>query len=794
MLSNYLKIAFRNLVNQKVYTAINVAGLTAGITCCLLIALFIRDELSFDRYHEHADRIYRVTRDWVDDAGNSTWHFGVVAPTVAPLLRADFPDLEVVRLRQWGSLLQHGERSFYEDGLFFVEPELLSIFSFPFLEGDPNTALARPFTAMITEAAAAKYFGSESAIGKVISLEGAIDLEITGILAEVPRNSHFSFEVLASFSSLEKWGAEDLTNWGGNNFATYVLLPEGGDSESLQSQLPAFLDRHLGDEASERTRLHLQPLTDIHLHSHLDVELGVNGDIAYVYMLSLVGLFVLLIACINFMNLSTARSQRRSREVGLRKVVGARRRQLVFQFLGESLLLSAVSVVAAIAIVETVLPSFNAYVGRDLEIEYAGDGVTIILFAGIAVVVGLVSGSYPALFLSRSQPVHVLKGEAAVQNRSRFRTYLVVFQFAISVGLIACTGVIYNQLEYCQDAKLGFERERVVTLHRVSSMKKDLEAFRLELVKHHRIASAAASSRVPSDRLNDGGTFKIAAGEGGEMRDVQVRVVSVGFDFVDTYGIELAAGRNLSRSTGTDAQEGYLINQQLARNIGAASDREMIGAAVDGWGRTGHVVGVVEDFHFESMHEHIRPLLMYINPEWTSHLSARLTPGDPSEALAHLRDTWDRFNPDRPLGYSFADERFDLLYRSEQRWGEILGGFSLLAIFIACLGLWGLASYSTMRRTKEIGVRKVLGASVANIALLLSRESTMLVAIGCLAAWPVSYLLMEQWLQSFSYRADFGVFTYLAGGLAALAIAWCTVGYRAIRAGLSNPVDSLRYE
>lgn len=801
MFKNYLKIAYRNIKKHMGYSLINVAGLAIGMACCILILLFVFDELSYDKFHENHDRIIRVTRKWFNEDGVVNLHLGHVAPPIAPLLKNDFPEIiHAVRLIRIGGLLVGKDSTFYEEPrFFFAEEDMFKVFTFDMIAGDPETALRDPFSVVITDEMAERYFGTEDPIGKSVTIQASsqkADMKVTGVIKPLPHNSHFHPDFLGSFKTYEAVvGDRELQSWSSNNYATYLLMPEDYDINRLKSQLDPFIDRHMSEGMSERTKLELQSLTDIHLYSHLDSEIEANSDITYVYVFSIIAFFVLLIACVNFMNLATARSAGRAKEVGLRKVVGAQRTQLIRQFLSESIITAVISLLIALGIVLLVLPKFNQFVGRDLSLNISENISLFFFLFFIAIFVGLISGIYPAVFLSAFKPVRVLKGNLDTGKKGlSFRTVLVVFQFATSIILIVCVSVVSGQLDYMQSRNLGFDEEHVVVLPSSPSIIFSLEGFKTRLLQNPNILSVSAAKRVPSGRLLDSAGARVLSGETSEPVNFRIAQLRVDYDYIPTFKMEIAAGRNFSREMGTDPTQAFIINETAARRIGWQSPEEAIGKRFGYGRRNGQIIGVVKDFHFESLHQEISPIVMFLSKTDLAQISIRIGPQNIPQTMAFLKDIWAELRPNYPFSYYFIDENFDQLYRSEENLQRIFSYFAFLSVLIGCLGLFGLASYSAERRTKEIGIRKVLGASATGITFLLSKEFTKWVLLANVIAWPAAYLIMSRWLQNFAYRSSIGLGTFLLAGGIAWVIAFLTVSYQAIKASIADPIAALKYE
>ena len=791
MFKNYLKIALRNLLRHRGYTFINIVSLAIGMACCLLILFYIRNELSYDRDHENADRIFRIGR--ISQSGDNVRKGARSTVPMGPALKADFPEItEVIRFwRAFNPVLSYQEKHFREDHkLYFTDPAVFDVFSFPLINGNPHTALESPNTIVISEAMAEKYFGVEQPMGKVINFRGypagELDLVVTGVMRDLPRNTHFEFEFLASLVGVET----ERTNWGSSKpIWTYVFLPQNYPPEKLESKLPGFADRYLKLENTTE-ELHLEPLESLHLFSDYPGSFKAPGNLAYIYLFSAIGFFILLIACVNFMNLATARSLARAKEVAVRKVLGAYRIQLIKQFVGEALFLSYLALALAIMLIEVLLPVFNTTFNLDLVIDYFQDWFVLLCLAATVPVVGLLAGCYPALFLSRLQPIAALKGRfVATTSGNRLRKGLIVFQFVVSIVLISGTLMIYNQLDYVQNKNLGFGKEQVV----VVPYGKNDDVLIAAMLRHPNIMNVSISQRVPVNLKNSDVRIVVPQGF---VQPFRVQSYITDEYFLDTYKIELATGSNLSSSPGIANQE-FMINETAAKEFGWTPEQALGKRLLWSGDKNGRVVGVIKDFHMASLHERIRPLVLHTIPgdfSWQTFISIRIGLEDLQNTLRFIEKTWKKFTPNDAYEYFFIDESLDLLHRDDQRFGKIFSYFAILAILIACMGLFGLASFTAEQRTKEIGIRKVLGASISNVVLLLSKEFTKLVGVAFLLAVPIAFLVMERWLDNFAYRisADFNLF--LLAGILALIIALLTVSYQSIRAALTNPVKALRYE
>ena len=808
MIKNYFRIAVRNLLKYRFISFINLFGLTVGLSCCLLITVYILHELSFDRYNKNAGQVYRVTRSFNNQDGIVSLTLGTVAPPFGYYLPADFPEIKkLTRLLDNGNTpMRYQDKLLNEEHLFFADENLFDVFSVKVSKGNPKTALADPYSVMLTAATAKKYFGDEEPMNKIIRYNNQLNLKVTGIFEAFPANAHIHPSIMVSFNTLKDtlvYGDAQLrTNWGNNSFFTYLLLPENYDPQKMISRFPAFIDKQMaslygGAQPSRFTKLDLQKLTDIHLYSHTDYEAETNSDIKRVYIFAAIAFFILLIACINYMNLSTARSALRAREIGIRKVVGARRKELIIQFLTESVLLSWVAILLAIALLFVAVPWINKMTELSLSAATLLKWQIIIPLFLTPFAVGILSGIYPALFMSGFQPVKTLKGLFKAGNGTvSFRKVLVTTQFAVSIILIITTAVVFQQLHYMQQKALGFNRDRIVILNYNNALGPQYEAFRNELLSDAQFKDLARSSRIPSGRLLDNMGAATLSGDSMKPTTTDIKFIAVDESFVPAYGMQLAAGRNFSKEFGTDTAS-FILNEMAISSLGWKTAASAVGKDFKYGNTRGHIIGVVKDFHFESLHQPIVPMIFVLLPPAASYynnLSAKISGSNMPAALAHLEKTWRKFSPEIPFKASFLDERFDALYKSEQKQGQLFTIFACIAILIACLGLLGLSAFSISQRIKEIGIRKVLGASVSSIVQLLSKDFLILVAFASLIAFPVAWYAMHTWLQDFAYRISIPWWIFLAAGSIAALVALATISFQAVKAALSNPVKSLRSE
>ncbi len=796
MFKNYLKIAFRNLIKNKVYSSINILGLAAGIACFILIGLYISFEFSFDNYHENSDSIYRVvaTSDRDDN-------YDGVAKVTAPWGESallNIPEVEAVTrfVFHGTSLMRYENNRFFEGNGFFADSSVLEMFTFPLLEGDPKTALDSPNSIVIDEDFAARFFGDENPMGKTITVSEETEYTVTGILANIPDNSHFTFDFLVSLTSYSHPDIDDWIVW--NQFYTYLKLRDGANSKEVEIKMEQILDTNLPEDYTRNYEATLQPLTSIHLTSNLWREITLNSDKSTLLVYGVVGLFVLLLACINFINLMTARATTRLKEVGIRKTIGAQRGALIRQFLGESVLTVFISLAFALLIVDLILPGFVALANSSFDISLMLQPLNIGVILGIAFFISLMSGVYPAFVLSSPKPSAILKGVQKIQGNVSLRKGLVVFQFTASVALICSTLVMQKQFDYMQNKKLGFDKEQILTIPiRDFSINPRYEAIKDRFTSIPGVRDVSFSGNMPGG--SDWGIPYSAEGID-EEDEPSFRVLAVDHDFLDVYGMNIAEGRGFSTEYSTDTQGSFLINQEAARQLGWEGEAigKLMSIDIDPNVlpmQDKPVVGVVEDFHFRSMKETIAPVYFFIPPpNWFANISVKIESGRTDEVLDGLENAWAEFDPVHPITVSFFDEQYGRLHQVEENAGQLISYLTIVAIIIACLGLFGLVAFSAQQRTKEIGIRKVLGSSVQGIVALLSKEYLLLVLIGFFVGLPLSYYWISSWLNQFAYQTTVGIEVYLFTLGITILIAVLAVLYQALKAALINPVESLKSE
>lgn len=778
MFKNYLKIAFRTIQKHKGYSLINITGLALGMAICILILLWVRHELSYDKFHANRDFIYRIYQDYHHAGGIS--QFSNVPQPASPEIQNTLPEVEfVTRFLDGDFTLKYGDKLFTENDVRFIDPSFFRMFSFSFVKGDPEAAFIDPYSIILTEEMAEKYFGKEDPIGKILTADSQDQMKVTGVVKDVPDNSFLQFNFLVPYSYLEAIGY-DVNNWSSHNCQIYVMLHKNIPFQQVEDKIYGMIKKHVPDDESY---LRLQPLKRIRLFT-LGGELG---TIRYIYIFSLIALFILVIACINFMNLATARSSQRAREVGLRKVVGARRIQIIRQFFGEAVVLTIGALGFSLLIVEALLPLFNDLSGKNLSLDLSGNMAIYASLIGIALFTGLLSGSYPALFLSSFLPGKVLKSSyRSSGSGSTLRKILVVFQFSLSIFLIIGTTVIYSQLQYIQSKDLGFDKENLIYIGINERIKENYDAIKNEILQNPHILNMTRTFQLPSYNR-----YSAPVEWEGKTPDqnINFNISLVDPDYLSTLNLQLVQGRNFSYEFSTDTSN-YILNEEAVEQMGLETP---IGKWLE-FGEKGEIIGVVKNYHYMPFTYEIEPLILYYNPSYYRYAMLRISGSDIPRTLGFLESIWSQFAPEFPFEYHFLDEDYERIYRTEQRLGVLTRYFTFLAIFISCLGLFGLASFMAEQRTKEIGIRKVLGATIASVTLLLSREYTKWVLMANILAWPVAYLAMKKWLQGFAYRVDMTVLTFVLAGLLTLFIALLTVSYQAIKTAVANPVEALRHE
>lgn len=811
MFRNYLTVTLRNLWKHKFYSIINILGLAIGLACFIFILIYVKDELSYDRYHEKADQIYRVNFDGY--AFDQDLNFAVVGAQLGPVIEEAYPEVvQYCRFRQRGAYsVRYEDQSYREEKWIFADSTLFDVFSFELVKGDPKTALVEPRTVVVTEEIARKYFGDKDPIGKGLTVNNNDNpYRITGVMKKVPRNTHFDFNMFASLSTLEE---SRNPTWLSNNFQTYVVLAEGADPAAVDAKFEDLVYQYVAPEIEQFMNktyddilagggfidFSLFPLTKIHLHSDKLGELGANSDIKYVYIFTFIGIFILLLACINFMNLATARSSTRAREVGMRKVVGAGRPQLIFQFLSESVIITFLSLLIAAGAFALLLPYFNDLSGKELTFSEVSTPGLWAMMLGLVVLVGLAAGSYPAFYLSAFRPIAVLKGKLIkkVGQAVTLRSVLVIFQFAITVVLIVGTMIVSNQLHYIQNKKLGYEKDHVVILNNFYTLGNNCLPFKEEILKNPKVVNATISGALPtpSDR-NSSATF---LGRNPDPEKTHVlQLFTVDHDYIPTLEMEIVKGRAFSREHPSDSLA-VILNESAVAMYGL---EEPLGAEISTFSGgtpqnpelvTRRVIGVIKNFHYESLRSEIGPLAMFLGDN-RGHLSIKVDSDNLPEFISELNKKWNEMGPGQPFDYTFMDEDFASVYEAETRIGQIFSVFTFLAIFIACLGLFGLATFTAEQRTKEVGIRKVLGASIPRIFLMLTTEVMQWVLIANILALPVAYYFMSKWLEGFAYPVSITWVTFAVALVIGLLVALITVSYQAIRAAVRNPVKALRYE
>ncbi|MDB5130283.1 MAG: FtsX-like permease family protein [Mucilaginibacter sp.] len=807
MIKDFIKTAFRTLLKNKGFTAINVLGLALGLATCMLIVFYVIDELSYDKFNTKTDRIYRVNSDI--KFGGSEGSFAVTPAPLAVAFLSELPEVkQVARFRSWGGFqVKKGNQNLREHKVVYADASIFDIFTFPMIAGDPKTALKDPRTVVINESTAKKYFNTTNVIGKTLTLNDSLLYKVTGVIKDIPKQAHFNYDFFLSMQSLPE---SKENSWVSNNFNTYILLKKGASQKSMEAKLPKIVRAHVGpqlqavihkslddvEKGGDYIRLNLTPLNDIHLHSNRVAELNNNGNIQYVYIFSAIALFILLIACVNFMNLSTARSSNRAREVGVRKVLGSPRKFLIAQFLSESILVTFVATVIAVLAAWVLLPLFNQMSGKELMFTPGTFVWLAPVLIALVVVIGCLAGSYPALFLSAFQPIDVLKGKLSSGFKAGWlRNFLVVFQFSISIFLIVGTLVIYNQLKYIQHKDLGYKRNQVLIVHNVYAIGKQTKIFKQEIEKFPNVVSATLTGFLPTEGNGNSTTF-FQDHTMDSKKALSTQLWSVDEKYIPTLGMKMISGRNFSKDMSTDSAA-VIINETAAKKLAMADVlNKVLYYPADRYGKVikpVHIIGVVKDFNFNSLRENITPVILTYGDDWGA-VGIKIKTANVAALIDQIKDKWKALAPGQQFDYSFMDADFDAAYRTEQRMGTIFITFTTLAIIIACLGLFGLAAYAAEQRVKEIGIRKVLGANVSKIVAMLSYDFIKLVLISIVIASPIAWWAMQKWLQDFAYRQNIQWWVFALAGIGAVVIAFVTISFQSIKAALSNPVNSLRSE
>ncbi len=813
MFSNFLKTAIRNLIRNKVFSIINIIGLAIGLAASLIIAMWVFDELSYDKFHQHSDNIYRVERDIVFQG--QAFVVPVTGAVYGSTILKDYPEvIDMVRVDPASLSIEDKNKTRYNEEVIYVDTGFFNVFTFPLAKGDPQTALKEPRSLILSQPTAQKFFGDEDPVNQVLRVDWDGDMvsyKVTGVFEKLPKNKHFQFDIVSSFSTLEEeYGEERLNTWLSNYLYTYVLLKEGTDKNVLETKFDQIVKDKIipdyksffnnEDEMDGSFKILLRPITDIHLEAGLMWDIEVQGDVVTVYIFSVIALLILLIACFNFMSLSTALAGTRSLEVGIRKTVGSTKNQLIWQFIGESVITAFIAFIIALGIIQFVLHSFNTLTDKNLSLISFGQLNNLSVLIAIVLGTGFISGIYPAFYLSAVKPIVVLKGRLReVKGKFSFRQILVVLQFTISIALIIGTLTALKQMKYVQNKPLGYDKENLMVLKVESSeVVNRFNAFKNDLLKNPMIQMVASSNRVPAER-----EYSDSGWETDKQEEVFLsRLFAVSYDFFETFEIEMAAGRSFSEDFPTDKNFKVIVNETAIKKLGFTSAEDAIGEKfhvdwiaenIDSLA-TGQIIGVTKDFHFQSLRNKIEPLALFLYEDWMSRITIRYAPGMDKETIQFVENVWNDHFPDVQFTYSFINDYITTFYQAEVKLQTILLIFTILAIFIACLGLFGLAIFVAQQRIKEIGVRKAMGASVSNIVYILSKSFSKWVIIANILAWPLAWYLLTEWLSTFQYSIRLNIWLFVISGLLALVIALLTIIYRSYIAARRNPVDALRYE
>jgi putative ABC transport system permease protein len=816
MIHNYLKVALRNLVKQKFYSLINITGLAIGLACLILISLYVIHELSYDKHHLYSKEIFRV--GFHLKFGGKEAKYAVAPAPLAEAIREEIPEaLSATRFRSWGSFLIKRDvpesENIKQNGVIWTDPNVFDVFTIPLIKGNPEICLQDPNTVIISQSAAYKYFSDEDPINQSLILNNDMLVKITGVYEDMPENSHFKFDVMLSMKGLEESKSQ---MWLSNNFHTYFVLNKGADPDFVLKKLNDMLYKYAGEQVKQvmgfsmeefkeqgnMAEFFVQPLTSIHLESDLTAEISPNSDFQYIYIFSAIAIFILILACVNFMNLSTARSSDRAKEVGIRKVLGSYRIHLIRLFLSESIVISLISILFSIVIAQVLLSSFNNLAGTNLEIPYASIEFWIFIIGG-GIFIGLLAGIYPSFFLSSFKPITILHGNRSKgSNSGLIRNLLVIFQFSISIVLIIGTIAVYNQLNYIQNKRLGFDKDQVIILHDTFVLDQQIESFKNEILNNPEIISGTVSGFLPVDNSNRNNTSFWKKGESTADNSINLQKWRIDHDYIGTLGMRILTGRDFFKDIPSDSS-GIIINEKAADVLGWD---DPIGKEIQTFrssntpdsfdpeaALTYRIIGVVENFHWESLKQNVGSLCMVLESS-TNKISFKFNIDDTKKVINILEVKWKEIAADQPFQYSFLDDEFGRMYETEEKTGQLFTVFAILAIFIASLGLFALAAFMAEKRIKEIGIRKVLGASTISIVIMFSRDFGRLVLIAFVIAVPIAWYVVKLWLQSFAYREAPGFWIYAGSGIISLFIAWLTVSYQSLKAAISNPVNSLRDE
>lgn len=801
MIRNYILATFRYMLRNKVYTLINILGLAIGISGVIISLLFVLDETSYDKHNEKADRIYRLAYHYKRTDGS------ISGSPIGPWRMKNSMITSFSEIEEFARLSVHlnfkmkfGDIEFYENEISFADNNIFNVFSFNFLIGKPDNALSAPYTIVLNKTTANKYFGDENPVGKsikAITPDGDLDFEVTGVFEDIPKHSHFHVNALISSKTGEHIFAQDnkkiLENWGEGFVYNYILLKDTYAANQLSSQFKEFMIKNISEEYAENVEYELQPLLDIHLKSHLRGEIEANGDITSVYIFGIIAIFILIIASINYMNLATAQSAKRAREVGLRKIIGSSRKQLVFQFIGEALSLAFLAMLISFVLSELFLPIFNELSGKELELSLTS--TFSISFILISLLIGLIAGSYPAFFLSGFKIINVLRSDQTIKSSgSSFRKILVVVQFSISIVLIISTLVIFNQWSYMRNKKLGINTYHILVTRLPGYKYKE---FKEEILKYSGIKYVTASNKRPTERLSSNLGYK-AEGLDPKKR-ASIKIVTVDYDFFETFENKIIKGRSFSKDFQTDAEEGIILNEAAVKEIGWDNpigkwfETSTLDENNNWQPKKGKIIGVAQNFNFESLHTQIQPVCFFIEPNWRSWVSIKVSGENLPETINYLKSTWDKFSDGDPAEFTFLEDDIRKLYENEENFMKVFLIFAGLAIFIACLGVFGLASFTAEQRTKEIGIRKTFGANVSNITIMISYEFLKLVSLSFVIASPIAWYFMADWLNEFPYKISLSWIHLLSGFVIVIVITMLSVTYQALKAALKNPAEALSY-